>query len=538
MAKYATHVSQKSTPQQEAITGKVQVQNNEGGYVFEIDGWARLRRFLILGAEGGTYYATERKLTIENAKCVSDLIAEDGFRVVNTALMVSEHGHAPKNTPAVFVLALCASCSNPEVKKLALSVMPRICRTGTDLFAFTEAVNTLRGWGPGLCRGVAKWYTEKTPFNLAFQLTKYAQRDGWSHKDVLSLCHPRTWSNARANILKRINPKLKYETAKFDNAPLDGLAEHYLDTVEQIQKVTTAKEAAKLIRDLGLPREVVPSQFLTDPDIWSALLERMPPTALVRNLGNLSKCGLLVPMSEADTIVMEKLGNVDELRKSRMHPMTVLIALKQYGQGHGLKGGGTWNPSNRVLGALDNAYMICFGNIEPANKRTLLALDVSGSMGGAVIAGSTLTAREGAAAMAMVFARTEPSYAVMAFMHEFVALPITARDSISDVIGKTSDLPFGGTQCDLPMLFALKHKMAVDTFVVLTDSETHHGEMHPCQALRQYREKTGINARLAVVGMTATKFSIADPADAGSMDFVGFDGAAPNILNDFSSGRL
>jgi 60 kDa SS-A/Ro ribonucleoprotein len=51
--------------------------------------------------------------------------------------------------------------------------------------------------------------------------------------------------------------------------------------------------------------------------------------------------------------------------------------------------------------------------------------------------------------------------------------------------------------------------------------------------LKQYRQKSGINAKLIVVGMTATEFTIADPNDAGSLDLVGFDSAAPAIMSDF-----
>lgn len=36
-----------------------------------------------------------------------------------------------------------------------------------------------------------------------------------------------------------------------------------------------------------------------------------------------------------------------------------------------------------------------------------------------------------------------------------------------------------------------------------------------------------------VVGMTSTEFTIADPADGGSLDVVGFDAAAPTVISDF-----
>jgi 60 kDa SS-A/Ro ribonucleoprotein len=86
------------------------------------------------------------------------------------------------------------------------------------------------------------------------------------------------------------------------------------------------------------------------------------------------------------------------------------------------------------------------------------------------------------------------------------------------------------------MLYALERRLAVDAFVVLTDSETWAGQIHPVQALRRYRERTGIPARLIVVGMVSNGFSIADPSDAGMMDVVGWDTAVPQIMADFVRG--
>ena len=43
-----------------------------------------------------------------------------------------------------------------------------------------------------------------------------------------------------------------------------------------------------------------------------------------------------------------------------------------------------------------------------------------------------------------------------------------------------------------------------------------------------------INAKLVVVGMTASNFSIADPRDAGMLDVVGFDTATPKVISEFS----
>jgi len=198
-----------------------------------------------------------------------------------------------------------------------------------------------------------------------------------------------------------------------------------------------------------------------------------------------------------------------------------------------------WTPTARIMDALDTAFELAFHNIQPTNKRTMLALDVSGSMGGGMIAGVPgLTPRDGSAAMAMVTARTEPNYMFTAFSHEMVPLDISAKMRLDTIIERISGLPFGGTDCALPMLYVLDNKLDVDTFVIYTDNETWVGKMHPTEALRDYREKTGIPARLIVVGMVSNGFTIADPNDAGMLDVIGFDSAAPGLMADFARGEL
>lgn len=84
------------------------------------------------------------------------------------------------------------------------------------------------------------------------------------------------------------------------------------------------------------------------------------------------------------------------------------------------------------------------------------------------------------------------------------------------------------------MIWALQAGVKADAFVVYTDSETWFGRVHPVQALQDYRRKTGIPAKLVVVAMTSNGFTIiADQNDAGMLDVVGFDAAAPQVISDF-----
>jgi 60 kDa SS-A/Ro ribonucleoprotein len=136
--------------------------------------------------------------------------------------------------------------------------------------------------------------------------------------------------------------------------------------------------------------------------------------------------------------------------------------------------------------------------------------------------------------MAMTHVRTEANAQVFAFSDRFVDLNVKATERLGSLMHRTEGLPFDRTDCALPMLFALERRFEVDTFVVYTDNETWAGTIHPDEALRTYRERTGIPAKLVVVGISATGFTIADPNDAGMLDVVGFDSAAPAVIADFA----
>ena len=94
---YLNRILNEPTPQSEPLPGMV--PNSAGGHAYPVDDMTRLRRFLILGSEGGSYYADERKLTLENAAAVKRCIENDGTKAVYEIAYISRHGRAPKVGP-------------------------------------------------------------------------------------------------------------------------------------------------------------------------------------------------------------------------------------------------------------------------------------------------------------------------------------------------------------------------------------------------------------------------------------------------------
>jgi 60 kDa SS-A/Ro ribonucleoprotein len=231
--------------------------------------------------------------------------------------------------------------------------------------------------------------------------------------------------------------------------------------------------------------------------------------------------------------VIAKLRNEDAIKGSRIHPISILSALRTYASNHGMRGKLTWNSIPQIIDALDDAFYVAFKNVKPTGKRRCLALDVSGSMTMANVGDLNLTPRDVTAVMAMATMKAEPNYGLIAFSREIVPLNLSPKMRLDTVIKTMGSLPFGGTDCAQPMIWALKNKIDFDSFEIYTDNETWAGNNHPIQALKEYRQKMGIQSKYVAVGTTATEVTTADPNDPFSLDVAGFDSSTPAFLADF-----
>jgi 60 kDa SS-A/Ro ribonucleoprotein len=178
-----------------------------------------------------------------------------------------------------------------------------------------------QNWGRAQRRAVSKWYLEQNPSKLAMAVTKYQNREGYSHRDVLRLSHPKTkdpllcflFDYITHGLEKAIENLNKPKETTADSTTANSQAEQsstttkvddddedevsnkklvtieqlreFLDTVEKVKKSTDDNELVAAIKQHHLVREHMPTTMLSSTSIWSALLEKMPLTAMIRNLG-------------------------------------------------------------------------------------------------------------------------------------------------------------------------------------------------------------------------------------------------------------
>lgn len=98
-----------------------------------------------------------------------------------------------------------------------------------------------------------------------------------------------------------------------------------------------------------------------------------------------------------------------------------------------------------------------------------------------------------------------------------MSLNTSPRMRLDSVIMAVSQLPFAATDCALPMIWARQNRVKASAVVTYTDNETWVGNIHPAQALRQYRDEFVGDAKAVVVGITSNGFTLADPNNRGGL---------------------
>lgn len=549
-------VSTLATPQTQRIPGRTdQVRNAAGGYVLAKDLFTRLEDFLILGTTSGTYYVGESDLTLENADVVFQAVAADGPRAVALAVDVSasKPPRAPKNNPALFLLAAAITRGDLDTRRDARDALPKVARTTFHQAAFFGYWKNLHGKPAGngtapkigrLTRGAfADLFLDGEPDQVAFRACKAMARktpsgEPFSLRDLLRIAHPKADTEQRRALFGWIAGNVPDEQAREALPSVDAFL--------TAKAVTTAKQAVQVVTERKVPWEFLPDAVLTAPEVWDALVDTVGMTALLRNLARMTRIGALKPLGDATRRAAARLTDQDALAKGRIHPFDVFLALRVYASGRSQPNPRadvqTWAPVPAIADALEEAYELSFGHVQPSGRRLLVAVDSSGSMSGywgggnVIVGGSPIgSAYEVACAMAAITMRVERGNAHVIDVDTAVhASRVTARTNLREIASwKPSG---GGTDLSLPFAWARAQRLAVDGVLLLTDSETWAGRAHPVQELAAYRSAVNPATRLMVASMTAVGRSVGDPRDPGVLNVAGFDASLPQIVSGFLRG--
>ena len=658
-----------------------QVLNDAGGYVWKLSTLEHVNRYLVLGGakDMGNYYRQSSDVNLECALSVLKMIRDpDASQFVQLCALlkaVSVGGRAPKQEPVLLSLAAAiVFAKTPAEKQIAFETMKECVRIPTHMFMLAGFVRDLsmskpekkgKGWGAGFRKAISHYYTSRNGRDLAFQMTKYQNREGWTHADIIRMIHidPTTLADDGARLMfdyvmmknarkakvpsektlaalkasgKLILPNpFKALTKEEFFAKLNSIEtppiptqktlaqfatqtvavaataakslvggfvaavtsvmpsaaapkptptptpvvaavadsdeddeegsgakksgkKHHHEQLTQLQQVahllkhlhavhqageaTNVALACALIRSGRLVREHIPTSLFASREIWATLLETMPLEALLRNLGKMTQNGVA---GDKYKEIVARMTDQTAILKARIHPIKVLVASKVYKNGHGDLGSLSWVPNHFISNAFTQLFQLSYGTITPTGQSIMVAVDVSGSMSSPVLGSKVLTCRDASIAMALLYLETEKNVSVVGFSAGLTDMsgPSSKNQlrrgmTIDQGLAATNGMAFSSTDCVLPILHAIKHKLKIDAFIVLTDNETYAPNEHPQSALVRYRQLMGTETKLIVIGMTGNCFTIVDPNDRKTLNLAGFDTSTPEIASMFLRGEI
>ena len=196
-----------------------QVLNCSGGYVWKLSLLEHVNRYLVLGGakDMGNYYMQAEKVSHECALSVLQMIRNPDpsqfVQLCDLLKAVSVGGRAPKQEPILLSLAAAiVFAKTPEEKKIAFETLKVCIRIPTHAFmlagfvrdlSMAKAVNRGKGWGTGFRRAMSHYYISHTGRDLAYHMTKYQNREGWTHADMIRMLHidPATLADDGARLM-------------------------------------------------------------------------------------------------------------------------------------------------------------------------------------------------------------------------------------------------------------------------------------------------------------------------------------------------
>jgi hypothetical protein len=211
----------------------------------------------------------------------------------------------------------------------------------------------------GIADGVQRLYTERN-------LLKYdTASKGFRFGDVLDLVHPTAELAWQGDLFKQALDRRHGREVEFPTS-LPMLAANSLLRLQAEREPSVLLDADRL-REAGMTWEDVLSLAGSKVDkakLWTSLIPSMGYMALLRNLRNFDEAGV---SDEVAATVAARIADPEQVAKSRQLPMRFLSAYRAA-------------PSLRWSYPLEQALGHCLANIAELPGRTLVMVDVSGSM--------------------------------------------------------------------------------------------------------------------------------------------------------------
>lgn len=477
------------------------VSNPEGNEANPVNDFVYFRRALVLGYFKNFYYTDTELLNIfvdhVNATFTEDN-GEIAHSILDMAFEIYENSFYLDLETLMLFFELVTETS-PMYAQRVYEYIPRF-RNSSHFLLFAKIVNMRRGWGSGLRKAVNAFYTHVPEDKLLFDILKYQQRWGISHKDVLFKAHP----TLNATVFNTIMGN-----------PVDN---DFVNTVRfLLSGKATEKDVEHAFTHYRLSHEMINTSTLT-PEVWKILAKHkaIPLHAVLWNLGRFTRAGLFRNKEFRNEIL-----RVIESGTKHMNPFDYFKAHAAYINGSGTRM--SWEPVEQIEEALLNAFLHSVANETfEYTGNVVFALDMSASMTWAESAFPHTNGSTAAAVALFTLLKTTPNAQVVEFTGEAAPSALNRVMNLAQVIGYARLANGGRTDHSSVIRYLIQHNVNADVLVYLTDNVQTDGN-NMSDMLKWYESKLGHSLKVINIAMTPMEYSAVFKEDGDVLELSGFD---------------
>ena len=420
------------------LTKRPDAINEAGAPAYSLTSEQALAQLAVTGCLNGTFYATAH----DQLKSVLELANECEPEFVAKVAVYARHQGCMKGMPAL----LCAVLAVRD-GELLQKVFEAVIDNGKMLRNFVQIVRSgtvgRKSLGTLPRRLVRQWIAERS-MNQLFHAS-LGQKP--SLRDIIRMVHPKPADAQRANFYAYLLGK------PFDRELLPA----------EVQQLEMYKNDEASLPDINF--QFLSALPLTTAE-WRVIAQRASWTTLRMNLNTLHRHGVF-DCDETTMLVAERLADPDRILKAKAFPYQIMTTLLNI----------THDAPGVLRDALEQAMEIATANVPALPGKTVVAIDVSGSMHSPITgyrkgSTSTTTCLDAAAVLAAAVLRRNPGATVMPFHTEVCPVQLHAKESIVSMSARLRALPSGGTNCSVVLKELNRKRERADTVIYFSDNES------------------------------------------------------------------
>jgi 60 kDa SS-A/Ro ribonucleoprotein len=414
--------------------------NLAGGLAYTSEAPVALAKFLVCGFLSNTYYANAE----DQLATLTDLAAKCEPSFVACASVYAREVGKMKDMSLVG-LGLLRKSSKEHYKQ----VFARVCSDGRMLRGFITLIRSGLFGSKNLVNSDRKliqaWFDSRTDK----QIWDDSIGNNPSIQDVVNLAHPKPNTPEKEAMLRYV---MKGEETQ-DLNPLVTAFEQW------------KKEPAGALPDVPYLRL---STFTLTPPQQEQLAFKMTWNQLRQNLNSLVKKGGITE-GNVDA-VCEKLARESLVLRSGVLPYAIYTTLLNLPQNTTVE--------KKLWDAMSTALDFSVQNVPKLPENTVIAIDVSGSMGSRLSSKNVnggISCAQVAMLMACSILKNNPYAMVLTF--DTTCKKVLTLNSKDTIMTNISKIRFngGGTDCGCAVAYVNNHSIKTDLFIMLSDSESWAG---------------------------------------------------------------